>query len=56
MSSARCRASTRLPAFKGAALRQMMQENQIFGFNVMERFCFLFRDRVQAAYGAMESI
>ncbi len=56
MSSARCQAPTRLLALKGAALRQMMMENKTFGFNVMERFCFLLRDRVQAAYGAMERI
>jgi CRP/FNR family transcriptional regulator, cyclic AMP receptor protein len=56
MSSARCQAPTRLLAFKGATLRQMMMENKTFGFSVMERFCFLLRDRVQAAYGAMERI
>lgn len=56
MSSARCQTPTRLLALKGAALRKMMLENNAFGFNVMERFCFLLRDRVQAAYGAMEKI
>jgi hypothetical protein len=27
-----------------------------FGFNVMERLCFLLRERIQSAYGAMEKM
>ncbi|MBL7174355.1 MAG: hypothetical protein ISS66_00895 [Desulfobacteraceae bacterium] len=41
---------------KGAVLRRMMLENRELGFNILERLCFLLRDRIQSAYGAMEKI
>jgi hypothetical protein len=41
---------------QGAVLRRMMLENRELGFNVLERLCFLLRDRIQSAYGAMEKI
>jgi hypothetical protein len=41
---------------KGAVLRRMMIENRELGFNILERLCFLLRDRIQSAYGAMEKI
>lgn len=56
MSTAVCVTPTRLVAMPGAALRSLMLANKDLGFNVMEKFCFLLRDRVQAAYGAMEKI
>ncbi len=56
MSSAICRKPTKVLAMKGADLRRIMVSNLSLGFNVMERFCFLLRDRIQAAYGAMEKI
>ena len=56
MSSAVCQKPTRLLALRGADLRYLMHSNKDLGFNVMEKVCFLLRDRVQAAYGALEKI
>ena len=56
MSSAVCKQPTKIVAIKGAELRRMMIGNAELGFNLMERLCFLLRDRIQAAYGAMEMI
>ncbi len=56
MSSAICQKPTRLITMRGADLRHLMHSNKELGFNVMEKFCFLLRDRVQAAYGALEKI
>ena len=56
MSSAICQKPTRLLTMRGADLRHLMHSNKELGFNVMEKFCFLLRDRVQAAYGALEKI
>ena len=56
MSSAVCQKPTRMLVMRGADLRNLMLSNKEFGFNVMERFCFLLKDRIQAAYGAMEKI
>lgn len=56
MSSAICQKPTRLLTMRGADLRGLMHSNKELGFNVMEKFCFLLRDRVQAAYGALEKI
>ncbi len=56
MSSAVCQKPTKIVAIKGADLRRMMIGNTTLGFNLMERLCFLLRDRIQAAYGAMEKI
>jgi hypothetical protein len=41
---------------QGARLRELMTADPLFGFNLMEKLCFLLRDRIQAAYGAMEKI
>lgn len=56
MSSAVCQKPTKVVSIKGADLRRMMIGNTELGFNLMERLCFLLRDRIQAAYGAMEKI
>jgi len=56
MSSAVCQKPTKIVAIKGADLRRMMIGNTERGVNLMERLCFLLRDRIQAAYGAMEKI
>jgi CRP-like cAMP-binding protein len=56
LSSASCQKPTMALAIKGADLRKMMLSNTEVGFNIMERLCFLLRDRIQAAYGAMENI
>ena len=56
MSSANCQRPTRALAVKGSHLHQMMTQNTDLGFNILQRLCFLLRDRIQAAYGAMEKI
>ncbi len=56
MSSAICQKPTTVMVLTGRDLRQMMKEKTSFGFNIMERLCFLLRDRIQAAYGAMDRI
>jgi CRP-like cAMP-binding protein len=55
MSSAFCRKPTRVLVIKGPDLRQMMLDNNELGFNVLERLCFLLRDRLMGAYEAMEN-
>jgi CRP/FNR family transcriptional regulator, cyclic AMP receptor protein len=54
MSTAVCQKPSFLLKIKGRDLRQMMTENLDFGFDLMQRLCFLLRDRLQAAYGAMD--
>ncbi len=56
MSSAVCQKPTRLLAMRGDDIREMMVGNTAIGFKVMEKFCFLLRDRIQAAYGALEKL
>lgn len=56
MSSAACQKATKVVVMKGSDLRDLMLANTGLGFNVLERFCFLLRDRIQAAYGALEKI
>ena len=56
MSSAYCQKPTEIVSIEGAELREMMHSNKALGMQVMERLCFLLRDRIQAAYGAMEKI
>lgn len=56
MSSAVCQKPTQILTIRGADLRKMMIGNTELGFNIMERLCYLLRDRLQAAYGAMEKI
>ncbi len=56
MSSAYCQKPTEIVSIEGAELREMMLSNTVLGMQVMERLCFLLRDRIQAAYGAMEKI
>jgi hypothetical protein len=40
----------------GAELRADMISDTRLGFNVMEKLCFLLRERIQSAYGAMEKM
>lgn len=54
MSTATCQKPTAVLMINGSDLRQMMTEKSSFGFEMMERLCFLLRDRLQAAYGAMD--
>jgi CRP/FNR family transcriptional regulator, cyclic AMP receptor protein len=56
MSSACCQKPTKIISLKGTDLRDMMEEDRNVGFHIMERLCFLLRDRIQAAYGALEKI
>ena len=56
MSSAVCRKPTRVLVIKGPDLRRMMLDDNELGFNVLERFCFLLRDRLKGAYEAMEEL
>ena len=56
MSSAVCRKPTKVLVMKGSELRQMMLDNNELGFNVLERLCFLLRERLSGAYQAMEEI
>ena len=56
MSSAVCRKPTKVLVIKGPDLRQLMLDDNEFGFGVLERLCFLLRDRLKGAYEAMENI
>ena len=56
MSSACCQGSTKIISLKGSDLRGMMMSNTQLGFSILEQLCFLLRDRIQTAYGAMEKI
>ena len=56
MSSAVCRKPTTVLRIRGSELRRMMVSNPDLGFCLLERLCFLLRDRIQGAYGAMERL
>jgi len=56
MSSAVCRKPTTVLRIRGAELREMMVNNAELGFSILERLCFLLRDRIQGAYGALERL
>jgi len=56
MSTAVCQRPTNVLVMQGARLRELMTSNCDLGFNILERLCFLLRDRIQAAYGALDKI
>lgn len=56
LSSAVCRKPTKVIAIGGFALREIILENPQLGFRVLERLCCILRDRIQAAFGAMENL
>lgn len=56
MSSAVCRKPTTVLSIRGTELREMMMKNHELGFRVLESLCFLLRDRIHGALGAMEKI
>lgn len=56
MSTAVCQRPSLVLAMKGVRLRALMTRNRELGFNVLERLCLLLRDRIQAAYGALDKI
>jgi len=56
MSSACCQKPTQALTLNGTELRRLILRNTTAGFHIMERFCFLLKDRIYAAYGALEKI
>jgi CRP/FNR family cyclic AMP-dependent transcriptional regulator len=56
MSTATCQKLTKVVVLNGAELRDMMLSNTELGFNVLQRLCFLLRDRIQGVFGGMEKI
>ena len=56
MSSAICQKPTQVIVFKGNDLRRLMEKEASLGFYMCERLCFLLRDRIEHAYGALEKI
>lgn len=56
LSSANCQKDSTVIRLKGGKLRRCMEEDTAFGFFMLERLSFLLRDRIQAAYGAMDKI
>ncbi len=56
MSTAICQRPSTLLVLKGLNLRALMSNNFELGFNVLERLGLLLRDRIQAAYGALDKI
>jgi CRP/FNR family cyclic AMP-dependent transcriptional regulator len=56
LSSAVCTKPSTVIAIRGPALREIMLANHNLGFRVLERICFILRERLQGAYGAMERI
>ena len=56
MSSAVCRKPTTVVSVNGTELRKIMMGNHDLGFSLMESLCFLLRDRLYGALGAMENI
>jgi CRP/FNR family cyclic AMP-dependent transcriptional regulator len=51
-----CQTPATILVLKGKELRDLMTRDTQFGFNIMERLCCLLRERIQAAYGAMEKM
>lgn len=56
MLSAVCQKPTRLVAIEGPALRARMDEDRQLGFIVLEKLCFLLRERLLHTLGAMENL
>ena len=56
MSSAACQKPLRVLSINGSSLRDIMLQNRDLGFDILQKLCFLLRDRIQGAYGAMEKI
>jgi CRP/FNR family cyclic AMP-dependent transcriptional regulator len=57
LSSANCQKDSTVIRLKGGQLRKCMEEDTEFGFfHARTSLCYLLRDRIQAAYGAMDKI
>ena len=51
-----CQTPATILVLNGAELREGMISDTRLGFSVMEKLCFLLRERIQSAYGAMEKM
>ena len=56
MASATCQKGTKVVVMNGADLRDIMLKNIELGLNVFRKLCYILRDRLQGAFGAMEKI
>jgi CRP/FNR family transcriptional regulator, cyclic AMP receptor protein len=56
MASATCQSSTRVVVMMGADLRDILLKNIGLGLKVFRKLCYLLRERLQGAFGAMEKI
>lgn len=56
MLSAVCRKPCVLLSLKGAELRRLMTGDIPLGFAVLEKLCFLLRERLQLALGVIETL
>ncbi len=56
MSSASCQKDSSVIRLKLRQVRECMEADTCFGFFMLERLCFLLRERIQAAYGALDKI
>jgi CRP/FNR family transcriptional regulator, cyclic AMP receptor protein len=56
MLSAVCNKPALLVAFKGTELRRLMTADMQLGFDLLEKLCFLLRERLQLALGAIENL
>lgn len=56
MASATCQKPTKVIVLNGNDLRRLMEKETNLGFHMLERLCFLLRDRIEHAYGALEKI
>jgi CRP-like cAMP-binding protein len=56
MLSAVCRKPALLVTFKGTELRRLMAADMQLGFDLLEKLCFLLRERLQLALGAIENL
>jgi len=56
MLSAVCKKPALLVAFKGTELRGLMTADMQLGFDLLEKLCFLLRERLQLALGVIENL
>ena len=56
MSSAICKKDSSIVILNGSDLREIMLSNIDLGFKLLEKICFMLRDRLQGVLGAMEKI
>ncbi len=56
MTSASCQGKTKVVVVNGRDLSRMMMTNMGLGVNIYRKLCFLLRERLQGAFGAMDKI